>query len=309
MHQHVCVEATLPGEGGAAGLALKLLLAIVHQHVCVEAAATGEPLATLVTLKLLLPAMGQPVNVQATLAGEESTTLLTVKLFLPCVGVAVRLEGTLSGEATAALLALEPLLAAVHEAVRLEGTLAGEELGADLAGKPLLADAGHGGSKAGEVLVWQYGHACDGRDALLGVYQHVGAEVSLLGQEGTTLLAGKLLLPAVHDHVRHVVLVGKLFAALLAAEHDLGVWDEHKDLQRWPAGVQNGPVGCVYLQAVLCPCSHAFVSFFVRQNGAHIHSTWHSISGTLVLPCLSTPPLTTGCGCSCVSVRGVLSAQ
>ena len=54
MDQHVCIEATLPGEGCATSLTLKLLFTIVHQHVCVEAAAPCEPLTTLVTLKLLL---------------------------------------------------------------------------------------------------------------------------------------------------------------------------------------------------------------------------------------------------------------
>lgn len=200
----------------------------------VEAAAPREALATLVTLVLLLAAVCQPVDVEGALAGEKCTTLLALKFLLASVGVAVRLEGALAGEAAATLLALEPLLAAVDQAMRLEGALAREQLGADLAGEAFLGDTGHGGGEAGEGLVGQ--DAGDGRDALLRVHQHVGVEVRLLGQEGAALLAGKLLLPAMDDHMGDVALVGKLFAALLTAEHDLGVWDEHRDLQRWPPG-------------------------------------------------------------------------
>ena len=168
------------------------------------------------------------MDVQATLPGEQCSTLLTLKLLLACMGESVRRETTLAGEAVATLVTLKPLLATVDEAMGLERTLTREQLGTYLTSKPLLTYTGNSGGEASEVLVLQDGHAGDGRDSLFSVHQHVGAEVCLLGQESTALLAGKLLFPAMHNHVSDVVLVGKLFATLLTTEHGLYVWDEHR---------------------------------------------------------------------------------
>lgn len=137
-------------------------------------------------------------------------------------------EATLAGESAATLVTLKSFLTTVNEAVSFKGTLPWEQLGTDLAGEPLLADTGHGGGEAGEVLVLQNGHAGDSCDALLSVDKHVGAEVCLLRQEGAALLTGKLLLPAMHDHVGDVVFVGKLLATFLTAEHGLYVWGQHR---------------------------------------------------------------------------------